>query len=808
MMGRSGAARILFITIVAMELTHTAVAVLQHRAPVGHDGFQYFTIQYYFLNNAIQTHEVAQWIPYMNQGTVATFWYGIQGSFLQNVLLYTASPLRNVDLLSVFHVAIFVDEMILLIGTWLLARRFFHVPSVFFVAVSVVGSSVWLDQPYWNFRLYYAIPLVLELGHRFLDTGRWRWVFLAANLLALQTVGTLPYLIPIVSFTVFAYFAGYWVANRRVLRERVASLQWRWPAWLSIAAGVLSFVVTYKYLTIGTDELVSYNPGRNRDGTTSLSDFLTYGGATDLHKWIDTVLNISPWLDITLYAGILLAPLLLCGLCVTDRRRIHFVMLAVTLLLFTLGTAVSAALFYAWPGMKYFRHIGLVSPLVKVLFCFVAGMGFEWLFEEHPWRTSRATALTAGAGAALLIGAALLAHRIANSGASLVPYVSALVGPNVDRPIHTYQQNVLAHRLRASTALGLAGAAIIGIAPVLLDFCRFGRAPRVRAIVLCAILAFVTADLYHFKFAYLFDRSGVINPDARFVTRASPMPYPARRERDLKHAAAAGTSPRLRAALNFNPMLRLHLQGQRARGAEYWSNNVFLFADEAGSSFHVDSWLKPLDELMRMYWRGPIDDTRTAPPGLASGSLQFPLDHIAAGKAAGVTEDKVRFFTHAYTVASPNDLVPLMTDPSYAGNLLFVLPTEDAGGQHGPAQWTSQQALSKDDSRRLSYEVQQFDANNVVIKVSNLESAEVWISYADVWHPSWHATVNGRPTPVYRANMAYKAVLLGAGDNLVHFNFGSKLFSSISVLLSANAALWLGAIAWMTFDLLRHPVHE
>ena len=100
------------------------------------------------------------------------------------------------DLLSIYHLAMFIDELILLTGTWLLARRFFDVPATCFVALSVVASAVWLDQPYWNFRLHYAVPLVLELGHRFLDTGRWRWAFLTANLLAHR----LPYLIPLTSF--------------------------------------------------------------------------------------------------------------------------------------------------------------------------------------------------------------------------------------------------------------------------------------------------------------------------------------------------------------------------------------------------------------------------------------------------------------------------------------------------------------------------------------------------------------------------------------------------------------------------------
>src|SRR5436190_172821 len=138
-------ARVLLVTIVFMEVLHTGIAIGQHRIPTGHDGFQYFTIQYYFLNNAIQAREVAQWIPYMNQGTIATLWYGIQASILQSVLLHSGPLLRGTDLLSVYHAGMFVDEMILLIGTWMLARRFFKTPAVFFIAASVAGSCVWLD---------------------------------------------------------------------------------------------------------------------------------------------------------------------------------------------------------------------------------------------------------------------------------------------------------------------------------------------------------------------------------------------------------------------------------------------------------------------------------------------------------------------------------------------------------------------------------------------------------------------------------------------------------------------------------------
>ena len=68
------------------------------------------------------------------------------------------------------------------------------------------------------------------------------------------------------------------------------------------------------------------------------------------------------------------------------------------------------------------------------------------------------------------------------------------------------------------------------------------------------------------------------------------------------------------------------------------------------------------------------------------------------------------------------------------------------------------------------------------------------MSYADVWHPSWRATVNGKAVPVYRANIAYKAIPIEGGENIIEFRFGSSLFTVLSAIVSLNAAFWLFAV--------------
>jgi hypothetical protein len=111
--------------------------------------------------------------------------------------------------------------------------------------------------------------------------------------------------------------------------------------------------------------------------------------------------------------------------------------------------------------------------------------------------------------------------------------------------------------------------------------------------------------------------------------------------------------------------------------------------------------------------------------------------------------------------------------------------------------WNPNDDLTADDTQHVPCEVQRFSSNVLRLAVSNTAGA-TWISYADVWHPYWHATVNGRPAPIYRANMAYKAVPLEKGQNIVELRFGSSAIDTLAKLIALNSAVWLGLVVWMS----------
>ncbi|MCI0405006.1 MAG: hypothetical protein L0209_02855, partial [candidate division Zixibacteria bacterium] len=57
--------RFLFLIVVLLQAAFLLYNVIQKRMATGHDTFQYLTLQYYFLNNAVFSGEIAQWMPFM-----------------------------------------------------------------------------------------------------------------------------------------------------------------------------------------------------------------------------------------------------------------------------------------------------------------------------------------------------------------------------------------------------------------------------------------------------------------------------------------------------------------------------------------------------------------------------------------------------------------------------------------------------------------------------------------------------------------------------------------------------------------------
>ena len=755
----------------------------------GHDGFQYFTLQYYFLNNAVNYGEIPQWVPFMTHGTLGTWGYTIPGGILHNVLLLSGGLFKAINYLPLFYAGIFFDELLLIVGTWLLARRFFISPfSIFFVTVSIMGSCIWMLQPWFNFHFYYAIPLILYFLHTFLDSGKWRYYLLAGNLFVIQCLGNPPYALPVTSLVIFLYFIFYFAFTRNETWKKIKGMKFGWPFVFSTFLIILSFAALYSALSNGIDQIAAYNVMRNQEGKTTLEGFLTYGGHLNWNAWLEMIMGVSPFLDYTLYIGILGVPFIIMALIFNlNKQNVHFLLTIIVLLLFSMGTFISVAFYYSWPMMKFYRHLMLVAPVVKVFLCFLAGFGFDVFFSEKTNSRNKLVMKTALAAIfILMLCITLFLYILSNNGNICTNLLFSMVPAAHSFHRMLFNEDLLTSLIWRTTFFALIAALLFAVS-------LFIKQKRFLFVLVILFLSAHCADMYSFKMSEIRLKTTPLSDEMYKITEFQSMPYAKRRD------IALGNDNSRAALLKILPI--------KCGSGFYWSAHAFIFKDQLGNPFRTDFWLLPLDHYLRAYWGQSIHDLSIKPRGLIPYSgFEFPAENAAALKISGVTEDKIQFFSHANIVFSDDEIVSHMTGPDYKGDIIFLSALKgDRKNRSAGSSHLSKTDLSRDERVRLPYQVKHFDSNHLEVTADTNGSDAAWLLYSDVWHPFWQATVNDKATPVYKANLAYKAVKLKKGLNNIHFYFNSKRMSVFHYLFGINSLVWLIVIIALTINIALNP---
>ncbi len=733
--------RRLFLLLVGLVLASFAFLVADRRLPRGHDAFLSYAVGYFESCHASRGGGAPYWNPYLAQGSepAASVPLGLLPA------LWPASGrwFNGMNGLALYFFGFVLSELLLLSGTWMLARRHFADPrTVFFVCAAVLGGSLWIDQA-GNVAFVVSLPLLICWIRDFLEKASRLKLCLAAHLLCLLLTqgyaGLLSALVLAIYFAMDALlFPRRWKAWLRGIRPRWTDLAW---------AGAIASALALPLAGVRrSDETIFASAGRSAGGSVGLDSFLTYGGQLNPLRYLDALAGLSPSIDVTVFCGTMTAGLALLALILRPGREVlHLLAVGILVLLFSTGfLGLVAALAYAgFPPMSYFRHVTLGATFVRFLLAFAAGYGFERLIVGR-LRGDRRVAAFGVAAAVLASGLAVLALVPREAVASIMKVLET------GHPGFGFRHEMTAGPW-GNLVLGAAAlaAAVLAAALWLARSGRLAPAP----LAACVLVA-STLHLFAWKLSMFHLKTIRMTPEQHAMQRIGPLPYLPRRTAD------PATSPRY---ASLAPKLWPY-------GTEHSLSDPYFLMDLPVPRSRITSWQRPLDDLLRA-WAGPA-------PVWSDNRLRLPDTHPAIPRVVGLTADKLQVFRRAHAVPAGEETARLLRHPDFRGDLLFV-----PGAGPPPAD------LSANDRLPAPCEVVEFDANHIVVRTEAPEGA--WLSYADVWHPRWKATVNGRPAVVARANLAYKAVPLRAGANEVAFRFEPEpARKAYSRVLAAVVTLW------------------
>ncbi len=334
---------------------------------------------HYIYSHLAEHHSFPYWIPALDYGVPSTIqFFSVMGP--SRAVMATVGLLFDLrDALLLLKISFLLDQAILTIGAWLLARELFRESGAIFLTslgAAFIGQP-WLLLYQFNLGIVYLLPLQLFLV--ILGCRRHNAGFLLAAIalapLAYYFVG----LHLLIQFIVFLFarraYAWPWRAVLAPDRGRLAGM-------VLLLAWAAVFMGFYWHIS-RTGTLLHGQEGRIGP-FVPLGEFLTYGGAMIRQpRWLNLLGGAMDFTRVRVsgYAGWLpLAALVYAVFAVRTRLFLGFGLATLATAGLSAGGAI-AALCYLFPAMPLARHLGHIGGVIQVLLVLTAGFGLDRLLR-------------------------------------------------------------------------------------------------------------------------------------------------------------------------------------------------------------------------------------------------------------------------------------------------------------------------------------------------------------------------------------------------------------------------------------------
>ena len=732
--------------LMAAILILANVPIWLHSFWPGHDSLWVTSRFCAFYSDFFLNQELTRWIPY---GT-----YGLQGDYLQMISFTPASYFvgflgwlfQAKDAFLLFKLSVLFEEFTLLVGIYLLSKVLFRNEAArFFVCCGILLSTVWLYQIHWNFRIYYLLPYALYFLILAFKKARPHYLWLSVTSVIVSLFGNVPYYLPLYILISLFFFVPLAIKQPKLL---TAIFERSKPNLIFFVLMLLIAFTTAYFMAGMMQGIKSYTIGRDSaKHTVDLNTFLTYGAHAQLNKFLGFFFATGGTDEQTFYIGFIPFLFFLYGLL--RVRQIVFFSVVFTfffLVLFSLGslTFVASLTYRLFPLMHYFRYIGLTGGLLRFFLLIAAGFGLDaWL---NSLKSDQNESLRLKARKSLFfLGFAVWAFLI------YLGFKNANGKPFADWRPSFYD-----------TALILLGVSILGLWK---PYKPSSKIPQM-IVVVCLLLDLALYRYWTFAgwpYNWLW-----IKPDVGKIHR-SQFQETRSNWQDMSGWTKASFEV-------------IQASGVSVTGEIY---NMIQF----DPCFPTMYGLENVEEFI--VTRIPALRYQT------NGELVFKNPSLPSFlRAVGCGTPKLRLITDVLFAENDKQAVQLIRSMPEVDQHVVL--------SHVPQKIQKDWNASPHFAPQGNIHVESFAFNrlNFDATVENPEGA--WLYYADGYHPGWRAFVDRKETPIFKANLGFKAVYLSHGKHQVQFKFFDGLRGMASVAIALSGLIF-SAIILIVFTKLVFP---
>ncbi len=698
----------------------------------------------YFYSNYLFAGELPRWMAYGVYGLDASVSHVTFMSGASYLAMFVGKILLVKDSLFLFAISVCLEQMLLLLGLYLLCRQIFQERlAVFCICLTAISTVMWDSQISLNFRLYYLLPLEFYFILRLRQEEKGFFGWLVGITAVLGPFGSAPYFYPLWALIITIFSLSLFWGRFRTLLCMIR------PSFLNIVAAVIFVLIALTFagsLAKALNGLSYLSRDRQAgNGDVSLGVFLTYGGNDLGDMWKSllvpsaNIVDFSGRMGMTDYVGIvtiLCLPFALGSLRGPAARS--FAILTAALFALSRGGLLASAAYY-FPGMHMFRHIGYVTALMKLAGLILAGFGLDRLIQALRGQALAKYASGTGLFLALLV---------------IVFYLDFYIGGRVwGNVFHAPppQGKVDTNILPSAVYPCLRAALLAALAVAVWFSCRRVRTSMLKApkYVIFFLLACVAGDCALFQF----EMFSLLQP------ASARIPFP---------AVSPSSSP-LRSDEIASVAFPKYQAWSKVPGVEYQiALSSALQWDPLMPHFRVDLFPSNVRDLMDV------------------------LGSADTNELVALCKPKFRLLTQAVHVGTDQEALALLGSQAGWENKVIL---NDAGTGGSPDLNLSPQMPGN------TLSLDGFSANSIALTVSNASPGPAWLVYSDAYSPGWHASVNGNSTPVLKAYGAFKAIRLDSGENKVRLNYYNGLSSmcleAFAVAAACATALALAVLFWL-----------